>query len=121
MAAYTWTGSAGDGDLGNAANFSPAKVPAASDVLTIPKVTKQPSKGTCVAAATVSAGATVSGGQFHGSVNVVAATQIQGATIIGRTYVNGAQIQPQGFFPGTLPAVIPPTKGPAVLLESILH
>ena len=50
MSAIVWTGTANDGDLGNAGNFNGSAVPQAGDTLEIPcaLATKYPSKGTCV-------------------------------------------------------------------------
>ena len=108
----TWAGTAGDGDLDNANNYSPVGIPGLS--LTIAKSGVQnrvmPSKGSCSKSTTVGSGGTIGGTcTFSNTVTVQPGGKIQDGTFNGDVTNNGNVSG--GTFNGAFNDNNPPSQG----------
>jgi hypothetical protein len=111
MAAWTWTGSGADGNLANAANYSPGGGPPASgDTVTDADVGTAPSNGTSVAGVTWTISTmAIGGGTFNGPVVLTGFANIVGG-VFNNTVTSTAtgSATSGGAFRG--PAVFPAGK-----------
>jgi hypothetical protein len=103
MAAYSWTGSAGDGNLGSAGNYSPTSLPGTSDALDIPSgLSSYPTGGTSLAGSVTVEGQ-IRGGVWVGSIEFESGSSVSAtyATFVGPVTVDSGASIGQGTFAST--------------------